>query len=767
MHTKSAPKYPRTGNGSLPKGTPQIQKIPIPASKSGKDVYVDMKVNGASWEEPRPNSMAAGTNEEAQDILHQVDPAVFKSFGYTVPQNSSSNPVFSDTFHEGNCQEQGETADELGDHSSPNIVEEDDLDPEIRKEFTAETGGSFFDWNNRRRIAASEHTGNKLDFAHIVWSNSRLPTLRSPGDFDNRQEMTLIGALMYCWAEIKTDIADNKYPALINEIPATQEPAPPGQEQNNPGSNNASSSSLENNEVDDGEDGKKPYKPEVEFIVSRELHTDKTTHLHCLFFPAAPSGAYYLLPPLLKDKFKIGVEVFTYPWDQNNLAARSLFFYLIIPTMSKQIFFSTMLFSKGAGRRLKKKKEIRPTLVIAAELASKAGKKLQSKAASPLHVQSYILRHPEITSGFQMKLYFEHLFKESVKSNTHMDYRLRQIYNFLFTASPTGRDNVDLIDNHFIKARDERQRSHAKGWTPLDYIKHALAKEVCNCPFNHNQMDLGGVTPEYRSDLMFAAARNYARIMTYHDAQVSGMFPGDSNNILTIRKWLTHFIGPTDFPDRKRNLFLIGTAGSGKSVIARALFLFLDPFRVHSPPPNTKYMFSEMQDTCQLLFLNDFRLTKNLPASLLLNIMEGHAHLTLDVKHRAPKTIENIPPIIFTANYLSGSNEFFSAEDISAMQDRCLFVKFGTGLPESWRMYPEINVLASECRYCSAAFVMWLCPDLAKEQGFDAQLVSYFPEEETFENQRIARLQSFMAGLQGASYQIPGAQWHNPARPPL
>ena len=189
-----------------------------------------------------------------------------------------------------------------------------------------------------------------------------------------------------------------------------------------------------------------------------------------------------------------------------------------------------------------------------------------------------------------------------------------------------------------------------------------------------------------------------------------------------------HLMGQGAFKDRKSCLLLIGSRGSGKSTVTRAMFNCLGK---HAKRLVFKPCFDEGsfpwcgydKEVCRFIDLNDLRL-ETLEKSTLLNIAEQDGETKVAQKGAYPVEIGDGKFVVITTNYVEPCGEGKSKwrhKDVEALLDRCFLghqkgIQWKLPLPQEMIASSCQNALRSKCESCSAQFVRW-CVATAKTQG--------------------------------------------------
>ena len=452
----------------------------------------------------------------------------------------------------------------------------------------------------------------------------------------------------------------------------------------------------------------------IDYILVNQFFPNGTYSVNCLFFTPF-TMLFHRFAAELKLLITEGVNVFVYPFDRAAWAAFLFYKQCMTFTGEVQMVDSRLLATDTIYSKMNPRGS---SFNVAQTLANNTNDSkafLLNRRPTGTLIQSFIDHHKFLKNGIDAVSFVTNVIEACKHRKTHIDFYLHQIMNFFSEIGKSGISAADHMDDVYISYRDTKEKELTKGWTILDHLLFAIQKCECTCPgVRGNEL--------YDDSKKFAAARAFAKTFTYQNTDPN---LGGADLQRTMSDWLNVLILKNgNFGDRRRNLFLLGVPGCGKSAILIGLLNFLPQYCIFRPANDTKTAFGSLTDYELLIEWNDFRLSKVLEPTTVLAVTEGQSNLSFDRKGNSAKVrTKPAPPSLFSSNHLCGTGLGWEAEDMVALGDRFITINFNLRLPPQWRESPVINVNNSTCRYCSAVFVCWMCPALANHLQLDVSQI--------------------------------------------
>ena len=407
--------------------------------------------------------------------------------------------------------------------------------------------------------------------------------------------------------------------------------------------------------------------------VFKELHADLTPHLHAIIrFPKRTTLGSYIGEFLLKNSIGADARVRRDQHGSGSAKAcdRFLSYCMMVSEEKWLVDTSPILVNMTIPPKI-------------ADNAKRSYERMRRKPANLDSLHSFLAMRPNVTTPQELDAYIDReRQREDVHEYHHLPYtRLKLL------VSKLGKS---FTDEFYCQLNRVRAQVINPG-TPFATYYRDASSSACSCA---------------KPALMFGLLKSG---LEFHDAKE---YYGPSQPFGSSRAHLGSYyrcLVDDNFPSRQQSLCIVGTMGSGKSVVA-SQHLDIYPKNgpcdfwaafVFKPALDDSFPFTGISSLAKFIDLNDFRTSlAGFSPSTLLNLGE---HVNTKAPQKSGSPVELRARLVITANYFEAKGKW-RQDDVDALigpDGRC------SGGPIVWKHPLPKQQSCPNCRKCASAFMQW------------------------------------------------------------
>ena len=382
-----------------------------------------------------------------------------------------------------------------------------------------------------------------------------------------------------------------------------------------------------------------------------ELHKSGNPHFHAIVTLDSKSRAAHKITAVLREKYRIAARADLVIGGSAKRPRDRCLQYLMTPTPSKPVVDASPYLTD-------------PDIVSARlrDTAMKATARLEKGAATADEAYKYLQVHTGV------KTYDQLLTHLDAADLGLLGQRVSRFVNTNIVRAPE-------IFTALLARRDRKANADAFKTTPKGYLVKSISEvDRCVCAEDSDSLE---------KDLDF--------LSEFHG----------TGNLAPFFKWAGLFLTddlPTPF-GRPRNVFVIGSPGSGKSSLADLVRFVMPSERVYEPVLSSSTPYSLLDPARHLLAAcDDWRFGPKVPVTNTLKWLEGRS-FGVDVKCAEPKQHVAGPAAMFSANHNEFEGSQWRSADVRAFFDRCYTARMRTPIPSEKRV-KNLGRKMANCGWC-------------------------------------------------------------------